>query len=58
MYLATHLRVPYRTKLWRIWRIATIRQIFFANIPDEARGYAVCIVNVRHVSKAPKYCIK
>ena len=24
-------------KLWRIWRIATIRQVFFANIPNEAR---------------------
>ena len=22
---------------------------FFANIPDEARGHAVCVVNVRHV---------
>ena len=38
-------------KLWRIWRIATIRQVFFANIPDEARGHAVCVVNVRYVKQ-------
>ena len=33
----------------KFWRIATIRQVFFANIPDKARGHAVCVVNVRHV---------
>ena len=37
----------------KLWRIATIRQVFFANIPDEARDHAVCVVNVQHV-----YCIK
>ena len=46
--------IPYRTnfggeKTWRIWQIATIRQVFFANIPNEARGHAVCVVNVRHM---------
>ena len=40
--------LPYRTKLWRI---TTIRQVFFANIPNEARGHAVCVVNVRHVKQ-------
>ena len=24
---------------------------FFANIPDEARGHAVCVVNIRHVKQ-------
>ena len=24
---------------------------FFANIPNEARGHAVCVVNVRHVKQ-------
>ena len=24
---------------------------FFANIPDKARGHAVCVVNVRHVKQ-------
>ena len=25
--------------------------LFFANIPNEARGHAVCVVNVRHVKQ-------
>ena len=25
---------------------------FFANIPNEARGHAVCVVNVRHVKQS------
>ena len=29
----------------------TIRQVFFANIPDEARGHAVCVGNIRHVKQ-------
>ena len=33
-------------------------QVFFANIPDEVRGHTVHVVNVLHVSKAPKYCMK
>ena len=31
--------------------LANRRQVFFANIPDEARGHAVCVVNVRHVKQ-------
>ena len=34
-------------KLWQIWQITK----FFANIPDEARGHAVCVVNIRHVKQ-------
>ena len=28
-----------------------IHQSFSANIPDEARGHAVCVMNVRHVKQ-------
>ena len=46
--------IPYRLILWnktlagrKLWRITTIHQVFFADIPDKACGNAVCVVNVR-----------
>ena len=48
--------IPYRTKLWwgeNFGEFGESSQFakFFANILDEARGHAVCVVNVRHVKQ-------
>ena len=48
--------LPYRTKLWRRENFGEFDESpqfvkFFANIPDEARGHAVCVVNIRHVKQ-------
>ena len=40
--------VLYRTKLWQGENLANSPS-FFANIPDEAHGHAVCVMNVIHV---------
>ena len=50
-------QLPYRTKLWRGEKFGEFGEspqfakFFFANIPNEARGHAVCVVNVRHVKQ-------
>ena len=46
------ITLSYRTKLWRGENLANLANrhnspSFFANIPDEARDHAVCVVNVR-----------